>query len=161
MNKTILIVASLFISALLIASVSAQEIWQFNNFVNKYKVYSSSSCNVLKTKSCPSEFGWQGKTMKFTFKLDSSQTLTDNLKFNFYVSWFIDQRPIDVSVNGYRIAQGFIVNGNGEYSFEFSKSLLKPGKNNEIKIEMKNIKVGYGRPPQGFVLGSVSFEDSS
>lgn len=138
---------------------SASTIWEFHNFVNKYHVYKTATCNVLEKKSCPSELGWQGDKIKFNFKL--KQKTADKAVFNLDVGYVINKKKIDVYVNDKRIAKKIEIKSTGRYSFEFSKSLLKSSKTNEIRIEMKDVKVGYGQPPQGFVFNSVSLENKS
>ena len=157
MGKLIFIMSLLLLSILMVNVVSAKEIWTFNNFKNNYKVYKSATCDVQGKKSCPEELGWQGDKIKFIFKL--KEPTADTLKFNLYVSYRITSKPINIYVNDHIIVKKFVVRDSGMYTFEFSKSLLKNSKTNEIKIEMKDIKVGYGMPSQGFVIGSVSLED--
>ena len=157
MRKLILITSTFFVFILLLSMVSAGEIWKFDNFENKYKVWKSAKCNVEKSKSCPSEFGWQGKSLTFDFNLN--QKTSDTMIFNLVSGYHITSVPVDIYVNNKKIAENKKIGLIGPYSFEFPSSLLKEGKKNTVKIIVKDIKVGYGKPAAGFILSSVSLSN--
>lgn len=137
--------------------VSSQELWSFSNFQNKYKVYNSHTCNVFGTITCPNEMGWEGNSLSFKFTLNNFSSLSGLLRFNIETSYFINQKPIDVYVNGHKIASNLIIDGMGVYSINFTRGFVSPGANT-IKIVMKKAPVGYGKPSAGFVLGRVSLD---
>lgn len=153
-NKIILTVILAFM--LLIPIVLAGDVlWEFDNFENKYKVYGSYTCDISKDKPCVNELGWQGKSIKFKFPLD--EDMTDVLKFNFYVDYRASTKPVDIYSGKYKIVEDLIVDDRGWYSVEIPKNPLL--KKSEIKIRIKDVKVGYGKPAQGFVLGKISLEN--
>ena len=158
--KSIFILAILVLLA--IPLISAQEIWSFNNFLNKYKVYGSATCDINKTKPCPNELSWQGKSIKFKFNLNSLEGLSDTLKFKFNVVYYTNYGKnkdaiLDIKVKKY--STRITVNKTGLYSVEIPKSQLKIGKNT-IQIKGTNINVGYGKYTPTVVLNYVSFENS-
>ena len=158
--KSLVIIAVIIL--LVAPLISASEIWSFDNFINKYKVYGSATCDVQGIKPCPNELSWQGKSIKFKFNLDSLEGLTDTLKFNFNVVYYTNYGKdkdaiLDIKLKKYssRIA----VNSTGLYSIDIPKSQLKIGKNT-IQIKGTNINVGYGKYTPTVVLNRVSLENS-
>ena len=139
---------------------SEGEIWTFSNFLNKYKVYGSATCDVQGIKPCPNELSWQGNSIKFKFKLSSTEELTEMVLFRFNVDYYTNYGKPDAILNikvG-KFIKTITVNGQGVYDTEIPKSYFKAGTN---KIQMKgtNIKVGYGRHPPTLVLDYVSLEN--
>lgn len=155
----------------MIASISAAEIFNYDNFVNKYRVYGSATCNIFSDeKPCPKEMGWQGREITFKFKLDKNRVFQGNMNFGIDVEAVFTEKPITITVNGKKIVSDYVIGercfdgGNicvvgGRYNFNFSSSLMKKNGKNKIIVTMQDVKVGYGNPTQGFIYDSVSLSD--
>lgn len=152
-NKKLIAIFSLIIIVFICVQVSAEStIWQFDNFVNKYRVYGESVCNVDKDKPCVSELGWQGDTMSFKFNLDDNTITSEYVTFQFSIQYFSD---IKLNVYAGKPAKKITqleINRDGTYSVSIPSSYFVEGKKNTIKLASPNVRVGYGRPTQGFVI---------
>ena len=158
MKKSLMVLFSLGILILISGSVYAEStIWQFDNFVNKYRVYGESVCNVDKNKPCVSELGWQGDTMSFKFNLDDGAITSEYVTFQFSIDYF---SPIKLNVYAGKPAKKITqleMNHDGTYSVSIPSSYFIEGKKNTIKLASPNVRVGYGRPTQGFVIYDARF----
>ena len=134
-------------------------IWSWGYFWNPYRVFKSWTCDVNGNQYCPTEFGWQGSSITFKFKLNGSEQLTDLVKFNFGIGSVFTAQPVTIYAGSSlkKIQGNIIVNHSGTYSVEIPSAVFKKG-TNYIQIYVTGVKVGYGRPTQGFLLGSVSLE---
>jgi len=152
-SKKLIAVFSLTIIILICVQISAEStIWQFDNFVNKYRVYGESVCNVDKDKPFVSELGWQGDTMSFKFNLDDGEITSDYVTFKFSVVYFSD---INLNIYAGKPAKKITqleMNHSGTYSVSIPSSYFVKGKKNTIKLASPNVRVGYGRPTQGFAI---------
>lgn len=153
-NLAIVSIITLVMVVAFIGVASAETTLTFNNFVNNYKVFHSANCDIQKTKTCPSELGWQGSTITFKFK--PTQITNTDVEFDLGVGYWITTQPIDIYANNKRIITGYVIADSGDYIFSIPSSYFKAGKSNSIKVVVRDVKVGYGKPSTGFVISQVS-----
>ncbi len=155
-NKTLCVFSLLVLVMTILPLVCSETLWTFDNFRNRYKVYGSASCAVFGTAACPNEMGWEGNKISFTFPLKNIASLPGVLQFNIGSNYYINDKIIDILVNGRKVASGYIVDGWGTHSVTFTRAAVVNGPN-AISIVM-HAPVGYGNPSAGFVLDYVSLE---
>lgn len=142
--------------------ISAQEIWHFDNFVNRYRVYGNANCNIEGTKPCPNELSWEGNSIKFRFNLNSIEGLSDNLIFKFNVIYYARSsrgKDANLEIKAGKYKTSLTGNSTGLYSVSIPKIYFKAGRN-AITIKGRNINEGYGNHPPTVVLGWISLENS-
>ncbi len=141
-----------------------ETIWEFSKFVNLYKVYRSYTCVVEKKNACPSEISWQGKKLNFQFDVKNKKELTRNVEFIFNVDYVIPNEgyaivDIYAGKKGTALSKaGTIkIKSTGEYAATIPKKLFRKGQN-IISMRGRNVVVGYGKSPPGFVIDEVSLK---
>jgi len=160
----IAVILAIIVPAAPAFAANENTVMEFGNFANYYRVWKTDTCNIYKGETCPSEFGWQGKKIKFNFIIDENEALTDTLTLRVSVGSSnyggVQDALVNITAGGkkkLKLAAKSPLRA-GEYEFEVPASIFKKGKKNWVTIEAKNVKVGYGRNPPNFVLSEIALE---
>lgn len=136
-------------------------VWDFYNFYNPYSVWGSATCNVSKNQRCPSEIGWQGRSITFAFNIKDMSALSEDLDFEIGVGYFINRQYFEIYAgHGGSVKKlKSLWIGAGGAVITAPKKVFAKG-SNFIQVVMPNARVGYGMPSQGFVFDSASLYDN-
>ena len=133
-------------------------LWESHEFVNPYRVFGRAVCridleNPQNSTPCSKELGWQGRAIDFRFPLHATNDLPDLCAFFLEVETIFTAQPVVVYAGRPLRKVGEIesLNAPGSYRAYVPRSLLRTN-GNTIRLYVKDLRVGYGQPTQGFLL---------